>query len=204
MGKRPLARHLEMLAIQADGLFPTRAIGAECTCAPPSGVEVGLRALRHEAEPLLAALFPARRGAQAQALVRVGGQWVDEAEIGRKGGGFVNHDDESPESRTVPAVRALGGSRQEEGRYIVIAKPAVTPDDRPALFIKLSWNCGSALEQTSSDSRSTGVLRFGVFSWVLHSFHESCFWPRCCSACRRWRPRVVTSMFRPNGWIWPR
>ncbi|MBO0491717.1 hypothetical protein J1G37_01305 [Pseudomonas sp. Marseille-Q1929] len=35
--------------------------------------------------------------------------------------------------------------------------------DRWALFIKLSWNCGSALEQTSSDSRSTGVLRFGVF-----------------------------------------
>jgi hypothetical protein len=35
--------------------------------------------------------------------------------------------------------------------------------DRSALFIKLSRNCGSALEQTSSDSRSTGVLRFGVF-----------------------------------------
>jgi hypothetical protein len=29
--------------------------------------------------------------------------------------------------------------------------------------MKLSCNCGSALAQTSSDSRSTGVLRFGVF-----------------------------------------
>src|SRR4051812_36701847 len=36
-------------------------------------------------------------------------------------------------------------------------------NDRSALFIKLSWKCGSALEQTSSDSRLTGVLRFGVF-----------------------------------------
>jgi hypothetical protein len=36
-------------------------------------------------------------------------------------------------------------------------------DDRWAPFIKLSLNCGSALVQTSSDSRSTGVLRFGVF-----------------------------------------
>jgi hypothetical protein len=44
------------------------------------------------------------------------------------------------------------------------------PDDRPALFIKLSSNCGSALEQTSSDSRSTGVLRFGVSSCVLCFF----------------------------------
>jgi hypothetical protein len=39
----------------------------------------------------------------------------------------------------------------------------LTANDRSALFIKLSRNCGSALEQTSSDSRSTGVLRFGVF-----------------------------------------
>jgi hypothetical protein len=35
--------------------------------------------------------------------------------------------------------------------------------DHWAIFIKLSRNCGSALDQTSSDSRSTGVLRFGVF-----------------------------------------
>jgi hypothetical protein len=47
--------------------------------------------------------------------------------------------------------------------------------DRSAPFIKLSRNCGSALEQTSSDSRSTGVLRFGVFSWVLVSFQKSFF-----------------------------
>ncbi|MCG6573509.1 hypothetical protein EGM97_02170 [Pseudomonas sp. AF32] len=35
-----------------------------------------------------------------------------------------------------------------------------------AIFIKLSRNCGSALERISSDSRSTGVLRFGVSSCV--------------------------------------
>jgi hypothetical protein len=39
----------------------------------------------------------------------------------------------------------------------------VPGNDHSAIFIKLSRNCGSALEQTSSDSRSTGVLRFGVF-----------------------------------------
>jgi hypothetical protein len=35
--------------------------------------------------------------------------------------------------------------------------------DHWAAFTKLSCICGSTLEQTSSDSRSTGVLRFGVF-----------------------------------------
>lgn len=36
-------------------------------------------------------------------------------------------------------------------------------DDHSAPFIKLSHNCGSALAQTSSDSRLNGVLRSGVF-----------------------------------------
>jgi len=34
--------------------------------------------------------------------------------------------------------------------------------DRSAIFIKLSWFCGSALEWISPNSRFTGVLRFGV------------------------------------------
>ena len=41
-------------------------------------------------------------------------------------------------------------------------------DDRSALFIKLSCNCGSALERTSSDSRSTGDLHSGV--WLMRFF----------------------------------
>jgi hypothetical protein len=43
--------------------------------------------------------------------------------------------------------------------------------------MKLSCNCGSALEQTSSDSRSTGVLRFGVFH-VCTIFIDSGFFSR--------------------------
>ena len=37
------------------------------------------------------------------------------------------------------------------------------PKDRWARFIKLSLNCGSAIEQFSSDSRSTGDLHSGVY-----------------------------------------
>ena len=48
------------------------------------------------------------------------------------------------------------------------------PDDRSALFIKLSRNCGSALVQTSSDSRSTGVLCFGVFDDEGMVFDRGC------------------------------
>jgi hypothetical protein len=73
--------------------------------------------------------------------------------------------------------------------------------DRSALFIKLSRNCGSALEQTSSDSRSTGVLRFGVFH-ACFLIKRFVFLAAFCSACRPWRRLVAMSMLRPNGSIW--
>jgi hypothetical protein len=55
------------------------------------------------------------------------------------------------------AERPLRHSHAERGNDLL------SEYDRSAIFIKLSRNCGSAIDQTSSDSRSTGVLRFGVF-----------------------------------------
>jgi len=47
----------------------------------------------------------------------------------------------------------------------VAAKPAF--GYHSAIFIKLSRNCGSAVEQITSNSRLNGVLRFGVFMRVV-------------------------------------
>jgi hypothetical protein len=50
-------------------------------------------------------------------------------------------------------------------------------NDRSAFFIKLSRKCGSAPEQISSDSRSTGVLHSGVSCGLFFLFFFCLFRP---------------------------
>ena len=108
-------------------------------------------------------------------VMGLGGQlihWPDEVVVALCQQGFrvIRYDNRDVGLSTWRQAPVNANLTFEVLRY-KLGLPAMKPDDRSAGFIKLSCNCGSAPQRSSSDSRSTGVLRFGVFHAGTIFFH---------------------------------